>query len=1483
MAAFEGELRDLTAGQLGIWHAQQLAPENPGYNIAEYLQIEGELDTGLFVEAVRRLIAEAETVRLRLRTDDGTPRQYLDDVPEHPVRFLDFTAEPDPRAAAENWMRETLARPTDLTGDRLCTFALLTLGPRLHLWYAGYHHLVVDGLSAAALVGRVARIHDALLAGQDPADSALEPLSVLLDADRAYRQSEQRELDRGHWQRELGDLPQVLEAAAARTPHTARGHRMPERLDRHTATLTADRLADLKATARRLRTNLTGLLTCAAAIYRHRVTGQRDIVVGIPVAGRTGRRELAVPGMTSNNLPLRLRIEPDTRLADLLRQISGTVREGLRHQRYRYEDTLRDLNLVDGEPLCGIYVNAMAFAYPQSLGDCRITAVHNLSTGPIDHTRVDLYDRGGDFGVQLDVDVNPAVPDQPPAQQVARRLLRVLAWLTDAEPTQQVGRVDLLDHDEHHRVLVEWNDTALDVPPATTLDLFAARLDGRPAAPAVLGDGIRLTYAELDERANRLAHHLAARGVGPETVVAVCQNRGADLVVSLLAVWKAGAAYLPIDPGYPVERIRHLLTDSRAVALLGEEGILDELPTGRLLTVAVDSAPVRAALAAAPTTAPETRPEPDSLAYVIYTSGSTGLPKAVMLTHTGAVNLAAAQRERCAVDQDSRVLQFASIGFDAATWELLMAFCSGAALVVAPAAELLPSTALTDLIARHGVTHATLPPAVLAVLDPAELSGVSTLVSAGEALGADLAARWAGGRRLINAYGPTEATVCATMTTPLGIGDQPYIGSPNPNVRVYVLDETLAPVAPGILGDLYIAGAGVARGYLGRAGLSAQRFVADPFAADGTRMYYSGDRARWTSDGQLDFAGRADDQVKIRGFRIEPGEVEAALAAHPRIGQAAVLVHEEASGDRRLVAYLVPAAGEENQDKPELAFAARDFAALRLPDHMVPSAVVVLDALPLTVNGKIDRRQLPAPEYTTTGRRTPATAQEEILCAAFADVLGLESVSVDDDFFELGGHSLLATRLAARVRTLLGVEIEIAAVFETPTVAGLAARLAEASQDTRIALTAGPRPERVPLSFAQRRLWFLGQLEGPSATYNSPMVLRLTGDLDREALAAALRDVIERHEALRTVFEVADGEPYQRVVGVEDLAWELPVERVSAEELSAAVERAVLYAFDLASEIPVRGRLLELGADEYVLVLTVHHVAADGWSMGPLARDVSVAYAARLAGRVPQWAALPVQYADYALWQRELLGAEGDSASVMSRQVEYWRGALAGSPEELELPFDRVRPAVASHRGHTAGFVMPAELHGRLVELARSEGVTVFMVLQAALAVLLSRLGAGTDVPIGSAVAGRTDEALDELVGCFVNTLVLRTDLSGDPTFSELLVRVRESGLAAFAHQDVPFERLVEELAPSRSLARHPLFQTVLTKLNTAAGITGDSYGRDAIEPSLDLPGLTAEPLPLERPVAKFDLDVMVGESFDAAGAPAGVRGTVTVAADLFD
>ena len=700
-------------------------------------------------------------------------------------------------------------------------------------------------------------------------------------------------------------------------------------------------------------------------------------------------------------------------------------------------------------------------------------------------------------------------------------------------------------------------------------------------------------------------------------------------------------------------------------------------------------------------------------------------------------------------------------------------------------------------------------------------------------------------------------------------GNSVPIGRPIWNTRVYVLDGSLQPVPAGVAGELYISGAGLARGYLDRAGLTAERFVADRFGAAGSRMYRSGDIARWRSDGVLDFLGRADAQVKLRGFRIEPGEIEAVLLRHPGVAQAAVIAREDAAGDKRLVGYVVAAGA----GAPEAA-SLRAHVARSVPDYMVPSAYVVLERLPLTPNGKLDRRALPAPEVRGLALwRGPRTPQEEILCALFGEVLGVGGVGIADNFFELGGHSLLATRLISRIRASLEAEISIRGLFEAPTVEALATRLGEAAA-ARPALRAVERPCEIPLSYAQRRLWFLHRLEGESeghkgATYTIPVAVRLEGALDVAALEAGLWDVMERHESLRTIFPEREGVAHQEILAASAVRARLVVSAVSEAGLAGALGRAAGEGFDLSAEPPLRAHLFELSERAHVLLLLLHHIAGDGWSLAPLLGDLAHCYAARRSGRAPGLAPLPVQYADYTLWQHEVLGQESDGESAIARQLGFWRGQLAGLPDAIDLPSDRGRPAVASHRGEVVGLRLSGELHVALVGLARAGGASLFMVLQAGLAALLTRLGAGSDIVIGSPIAGRSDNALDDLVGFFVNTLVLRTDTSGDPSLRALIGRVRAGNLLAYGHAELPFERLVEVLNPARSLSHHPLFQVMLAFQNNAAA-------------RFDVPGLATRFEPVASATAKFDLAVSVSEERGADGTPAGISGVIEYATDLF-
>ncbi|MEQ0565851.1 amino acid adenylation domain-containing protein [Amycolatopsis sp. NEAU-NG30] len=1000
-------------------------------------------------------------------------------------------------------------------------------------------------------------------------------------------------------------------------------------------------------------------------------------------------------------------------------------------------------------------------------------------------------------------------------------------------------------------------------------ELFSAQVLRTPDAVAVECGGVSWSYAELDARSSRLARYLAGLGIGPESLVAVALPRSLRMVAAVLAVAKAGAAYLPIDPGYPADRIGYMLADAAPRLVITDRATSARLPEAA--DVAVLDLDDDAVTAAAADQSAEVVTDRDRIrplraahpAYLIYTSGSTGRPKGVVVTHRGLASLSAYLIHACGIGPESRVGQVASLSFDAAVMELVMSLPAGAALVL-PEPRQLAGEVLAEALHELRVSHALIGPASLAGASGDQLPLLECMMVGGEACPGEVVAEWSAGRRMLNAYGPTEATVAVTLSGPLSGSDTPPIGKPIWNARVYVLNERLEAVPPGVPGELYLAGPGLARGYLNQPGLTAQRFVACPFGS-GERMYRTGDLAQWREDGQLDYLGRVDQQVQIRGFRIEPGEIEAVLAAQPGVAQAVVVAREDRPGDRRLAGYVVPSPGSEVDP-----VAIRAAAAAALPVYMVPAAVVVLDALPLTVNGKLDRKALPAPKYAAGTGREPATPAEELLCELFADVLGVDRVGVDDGFFDLGGHSLLVAQLISRVRSVLGVELEIRTVFDHPTVQLLAKSLDDAGAAWP-ALEPADRPERLPLSFAQQRLWFLAQLEGASTTYNVPFGWRLRGPVDAGALSAALADVVARHEALRTVFPVADGRPYQQIVPAALAAPPFTTVAATEAELPELTARAGRYEFDLSRELPVRAWLFELGADESVLVLLTHHIASDGWSLGVLLRELGEAYRARLDGDAPEWTDLPVQYADYALWQRGLLGGDDDEDSVLAGQLAYWKSALDSLPEQLDLPFDRSRPAHPTFRGGHVEAVVDAGLHRALAELAREHQVTVFMVLQAALAVLLSRSGAGTDIPIGVPVAGRgADESLQRLIGFFVNTLVLRTDLSGDPSFAELLRRVRDWDLAAYAHQDVPFERLVEVLNPVRSAAHHPLFQVMLA--------ADDDNGRE-----WTVPGVQAQDLSLAGNSAKFDLTLTFRARSGPDGTPAGIGFSLEYAADLFD
>jgi amino acid adenylation domain-containing protein len=1056
---------------------------------------------------------------------------------------------------------------------------------------------------------------------------------------------------------------------------------------------------------------------------------------------------------------------------------------------------------------------------------------------------------------------------------------------------------------ERHRALREWNDTGRPFrADACVHELFAEQAARTPSAVAVVDGRRTLTYAELDRSADRLALRLRGLGVGPEVRAAVAAERSAEMVVALLAVLKAGGAYVPLDPAYPAERLASMLHDSGAAVLLAQRGVLPSLPpfTGPVVVLGEEEgaagshpegesragriwAGERSALPD-PSARSSLQDDgeravlPENLAYVIYTSGSTGRPKGVLLTHRGLVNLVAAQVRLFAIGPDSAVLQFASFSFDASVSEIFTALLSGAQLHLAERADLIPGPDLERTVRERGITVATLAPTALAALDdPGRLPSLRTVVSAGEACPAPLAARWSRGRRFLNAYGPTEVTVCATAEvvaervagdpSPGGVP----IGRPIDNIRVAVLAPDGGAAADGVAGEIALSGIGLARGYLGRPDLTAERFIPALAGEPGERAYRTGDLGRWLPDGRLELLGRIDQQIKVRGYRIEPGEIEAAMASLPGIAEAAVVARDEPGGDRRLAAFFVPA-GRETQPA-EL----RRQLARQLPEHMVPAVFIPLSSFPLTPNGKVDRAALarrPLPQEEAVGGGAALRGPvEELIAAVWADVLGLsgsQGIGAHDRFFDLGGHSLLATQVLSRLRQAFGVELTMRDFFAAPTVAGLAERIARSGVEAQIELPPVepvPHDRPLPLSFAQRRLWLLENLEPGSPLYNLPQALALRGPLQTGALAAALREIVRGHEVLRTRFDEVESLPVQVVLPPPAAA--LPLADLSALPLARRLleaDRLTLEEarrpFDLAAPPMLRMLLLHLGGGEHRLLLTVHHIASDGWSQGILTAELSALYGAFAAGRPSPLPELPVQYGDFAVWQQRWL-----TESALAPHLAYWRRHLEGAPTLLELPADRPRPAVRSAQGALLRGGADGVLARGVRELARRQGATPFMILLAAFQALLHRVSGAEQLLVGTPIANRNRAETEGLIGFFVNTLVMRADLEdleGTPTFLDLLARTREATLEAHAHQDLPFEKLVEELRPERDLSHTPLFQVMLVL--------------ESLPAPPDLAGLEVAALPVDNRTAKFDLTLIAADRPEA-----GLELDLEYSTDLFD
>ncbi|MFE7275304.1 amino acid adenylation domain-containing protein [Streptomyces sp. NPDC057623] len=1433
------------------------------YAAQQILELTGPVDPAVVRAAGQALLDRHPNLRACFRRrETGAPVQIVPTDVELPWAEADLSVlgEDERDKEWERLLDEERTRRFDLAKPPLIRYLLVRFAPDRYRLVVTNHHILLDGWSKQLLV----REFGALYAGEHP--TSLPPAPAYRDY-LAWLSRQDRDAAETAWRDALDGVsepgllppaaptPTVADAATAATVLPAElVVELPEELTRAAET-----------TARSLGITLNTLVQGAWGVLLGRLTGRTDVVFGQTVSVRPPELPniATMVGFCINTVVTRVRWSDAGTVADLLTDLQHRQTGLLAHQHLGLAD-IRRVTHAGGE----LFDTLLAFEnHPGASDGGAASPVTQLPGRDATHYPLTLAVLPA-RRLALRLSYRPDLYDESGARALLDRFALALEALA-TDPFRRLGAVEVLLPGERERLLgaapAQAPVAAGDAREAATLpELFARQAARTPDATAVVHDGTGLTYAELDARAQRLARVLAARGAGPERLVALALPRSAELVVAILAVLRTGAAYLPMDPEYPADRLAFMLADSAPVLLLTTRERAAHLPASEVPVLTLDEPLPEAPPVAAHLTG-------DHLAYVIYTSGSTGRPKGVAVPHRNVIRLFESTRHWFDFGADDVWTLFHSYAFDFSVWELWGALLHGGTLVVVPFEVSREPEAFLRLLARERVTVLNQTPSafgeLLRVGVPDDLT-LRYIVFGGEALDPAQVADWYTRHPqdtpvLVNMYGITETTVHVTGA-PLTPGRPSGIGRTIPDLRAYVLDSALRLAAPGVTGELYVAGAGLARGYLGRPGLTAGRFVADPFGGPGERMYRTGDLARRSADGELEYAGRADDQVKVRGFRIELGEVEAALAGHPEVAQAVALVR-----DGRLVAYVVA------DTAPDPA-ALRRHMARSLPDHMVPSAVVVLDRLPLTANGKLDRAALPAPAAAcgTGAGRAPRTPREEILCGLFADVLGLDphQVGADDGFFALGGDSLLAMRLADRIRAALGTSLPVRAVFETPTPAGLAARAGDAQDARRPELAhRDRRPDPLPLSYAQQRLWFMSRLDGGHTTYTVPWALRVTGPLDHEALGAALADVVVRHEPLRTRYPDVQGTPYQRILPPDETRTPLPVVPATEAELPALLTGAAGHRFDLATDLPLRATLYRLAPDTHVLLLLAHHIAVDGWSMAPLMRDLETAYAARRAGHAPQWHQLHVGYADFTCWQRELLGPEGTPDSLMSRQTEFWKRSLSGAPQELPLPADRPRPAEPTGRGGRVALTLDADLHAGLAGLAASSRVTLFMVLQAGLAALLTRLGSGTDIPIGTPVAGRTDGRLDDLVGFFVNSLTLRTDTSGNPTFRELLNRTRDFDLAAYAHQDVPFDLLVDAISPERSLARHPLFQVMLA-------FTGHTT-----EPALALPGLRVAREPVETGAARFDLSLYLTERRHADGSTAGIDGVAEYSTDLFD
>ncbi len=1458
--------------QKAVWLDIQAYPEKwSSYNMYEYLNIQGDLKKDCFIEALRHVVSSTTALRMQFHlASDGLLRQSINND-DYTPEYIDFSDRNSPEEQAKEWVEQRRLNPIQPEISRPFCFALLKLSDSHYFWYSHYHHLVVDGICMGFIRQRVASSYNALINKESLPKFEDDKFLRHLQASLEYRYAPGYLADKAYWKSVLAessslDLSVKSSGAMSSSPI------------RVTRSLGDSEIESIRELASSVGVSFGRLMVSIVVLYLEKLSETDSLTIGVQTHGRFDKRFRSSVVPCSNVLPISFKNERTGTFRDFLDHANSQMSEAFSHGNFRYEEILTSLGRKPSD--AGVYDITLNVLSNRS--EVRLTGSSScLHSFPRyeDNLVIRVYFSENGSDVHFYLDGNALLYSEWELQTHADRLTEFVESLAKS-PQHDASAIDLagmsaLQEIEKDRILNDWTESEEgSLHQHCIHTLFEERVDQFPQKIAVEHTGRSITYRDLNEKANRLANLLIDRGVKPDCLIGLFMERSIEMVVAVLGILKSGAAYVPIDPDYPSNRIAHIIEDSEVGLIISQSAIRDRISNDDLQIICLDSDSGSSENLLSNQS--HANPEIDAigltarnLAYVIYTSGSTGKPKGVMLEHRQVSNFMDTVQKLYGWNHNDRVLQFATINFDISVEEIFGALTTGATLVLRTDEWLTTPEKFWNLCATHNITIVDLSTAYWQQIVPESRQciprHVKQVMFSGEKVNPEVISQWfaLGDKlpQLINAYGPTETTVTSTYLILDEGSVTSSIGGPVANTSLYVLDSSLNPVPVGSVGELHIGGMGLARGYLNRDELTESKFIRDPFHEDSNaKLYKTGDLVRWLPEGEIEFLGRIDNQVKIRGFRVELGEIESQLMQHGIVKSCAVVVIEST---KQLVAYIVLNDNYSSGETGGFQSVLREYLQRVVPEYMVPSGFIAIDKIPLTINGKLDTRALPEPNAGSFARdqyKAAVTEVEKALTRIWSEILYLpvEDISITDNFFALGGHSLLATRLVNLVQDYSGKCISLQNVFEGPTIAELSQLVEEKPLDQTAQIVSVSRDNNLELSFAQQRLWFLSKLEGTSANYNIPMALRLQGKLDKQALISSLRTLVERHEVLRTRFVETEGSAYQLIDDTVDFQ---VAEQSLADEslLTSLCEEEALIPFDLSSDQLVRARLLGLADGDHVLLITMHHSVSDGWSMGIFFDELVTLYRSYCEGAPSPLVPLEVQYADFSHWQRQWL-----SGDVMDSLLSYWKEQLTGLPPLLELPTDRPRPSVQTYKGARKGLhFSPALLQG-LNTLGQAQGTTLYMTLLAGFSVLLGRYSNQTDIAVGSPIANRNRPELERLIGFFVNTLVMRTDVSGEPVFLDLLAQVKETALAAYAHQDIPFEYLVEALEPERNMSYSPLFQVMFVLQNIPS-------------PDVQFPDLTISPVEIGFDITKFDLTLNLQETDE------GLQGSIEYNTDLFD